>query len=96
MEHVFSRNSLERKSKMSALRDACWKFGAGGFALLVVPSFDLVIYKMAATTGIPQPEPSHERDDWKPILGTPFQEGSRAGDDFICRVLEMVCAAVRD
>jgi hypothetical protein len=43
---------------------------------------------------VPQPEPSHARDDWKPIQGTPFVEGSRAGDDGIRRVLEMVCAAV--
>jgi hypothetical protein len=37
----------------------------------------------------------HSRDDWKPIVGTPFIEGSRGGDDGIRRVLEMVCAAVR-
>jgi CubicO group peptidase (beta-lactamase class C family) len=86
-----------------APRDAYWKSGAGGFALLIVPSLDLVIYKMGGNNGqydptftnIPQPEPSHERDDWKPIPGTPFQEGSRGGDDGIRRVLEMVCAAVR-
>ncbi len=86
-----------------APRDAFWKSGAGGFAVLIVPSLDLVIYKMGgnhgqydpALTGIAQPEPSHERDDWKPVPGTPFQEGSRGGDDGIRRVLEMVCAAVR-
>lgn len=86
-----------------APRDAFWKSGAGGFALIVVPSLDLVIYKMGGNngqydptlTGLPQPEASHERDDWKPIPGTPFQEGSRGGDDGIRRVLEMVCAAVR-
>jgi len=45
---------------------------------------------------IPRPAPGdHSRDDWKPIQGTPFIEGSRAGDDGIRRVLEMVCAAVR-
>ena len=62
-----------------------------------------MIYKMGGNSGqydptfttIPQPEPSHERDDWKPIVGTPFIEGSRAGDDGIRRVLEMVSAAVR-
>ena len=85
-----------------APRDAYWKSGAGGFALLVVPSLDLVIYKMGGNNGqydptftnIPQPEPSTARDDWKPIQGTPFIEGSRGGDDGIRRVLEMVCAAV--
>jgi CubicO group peptidase (beta-lactamase class C family) len=87
---------------IGAPRDAFWKSGAGGFALIIVPSLDLVIYKMGGNNGqydptltdVPQPDPSHERDDWKPIVGTPFIEGSRAGDDGIRRVLEMVCAAV--
>ena len=82
---------------------ACRKAGAGGFALIIVPSLDLVIYKMGGNNGqydpnfttIPQPEPCTARDDWKPIVGTPFIEGSRGGDDGIRRVLEMVCAAVR-
>ena len=67
-----------------------------------MPSFDLVIYKMGDNNGqydptltdVPQPEPSHERDDWKPVQGTPFVEGSRRGDDGIRHVLQMVCAAV--
>lgn len=87
-----------------APRDAYWKSGAGGFALLVVPSLDLVIYKMGGNngqydpglTGLPQPEPGRDRDDWKPIPRTPFHEGSMGGDDGIRRVLEMVCAAVRE
>jgi CubicO group peptidase (beta-lactamase class C family) len=84
-----------------APRDALWKSGAGGFAICIVPSLDLVIYKMggnngqydSALTGLPQPEPDHSRDDWKPIPRTPFNEGSLGGDDGIRRVLEMVCAA---
>ncbi len=87
-----------------APRDAFWKSGAGGFALIVVPSLDLVIYKMGgnngqydpALTGLPQPAQSHDRDDWRPIPRAPFQEGSLGGDDGIRRVLEMVGAAVRD
>jgi hypothetical protein len=87
-----------------APRDAFWQSGAGGFALIIVPSLDVVIYKMGGNNGqydptltdVPQPEPSHERDDWKPIPATPFQEASRAGDDGIRRVLEMVCAATQD
>jgi CubicO group peptidase (beta-lactamase class C family) len=86
-----------------APRDAFWKSGAGGFALIIVPSLDLVIYKMGgnhgqydpALTGLPQPEPDRSRDDWKPIPRTPFHEGSMGGDDGIRRVLEMVSAAVR-
>src|SRR5439155_7365693 len=85
-------------------RDAFWKSGAGGFALIIVPSSDLVIYKMGghngqydpALTGLPQPEPGHERDKWQPNPRTPFHEGSMGGDDGIRRVLEMVCAAVRE
>ncbi len=88
---------------IGAPRDAFWKSGAGGFALIIVPSLDLVIYKMGGNNGqydptltdVPQPEPSQARDDWKPIVGTPFIEGSRGGDDGIRRVLEMVCAAIR-
>ncbi len=87
-----------------APRDAFWKSGAGGFALLVVPSLDLVIYKLGgnngqyepALTGLPQPAPDHARDNWKPQPRTPFNEGSLGGDDGIRRVLELVCAAVRE
>jgi hypothetical protein len=76
--------------------------GAGGFAFIIVPSLDLVIYKMRGNnrqydptlTEVPQPEPSHARDNWKPIQGTLFVEGSHAGDDGIRRVLEMVCTTV--
>ncbi|MHB8523333.1 MAG: serine hydrolase domain-containing protein [Limisphaerales bacterium] len=89
---------------IGAPRDAFFKSGAGGFALIIVPSLDLVIYKMGGNNGqydpaltrLPQPEPDHSRDDWKPIPRAPFHEGSLGGDDGIRRVLEMVCAAVRD
>ena len=48
-----------------APRDAFFKSGAGGFCLYVVPSLDLVIYRMGGSTGqyeptytdIPQPKP---------------------------------------
>jgi len=87
-----------------APRDAFWKSGAGGFALIVVPSADLVIYKMGgkdsqydpALTRLPQPELDRSRDGWQPIPRTPFHEGSLGGDDGIRRVVEMVCAAVRE
>ncbi|CAN5894056.1 serine hydrolase [soil metagenome] len=84
-----------------APRDAFWKSGAGGFCLYVVPSLDLVIYKLGGKDGqydpsltlIPQPEQSHDRDNWQPIPSTAFHEGSGAAS--LGRVLEMVCAAVR-
>jgi CubicO group peptidase (beta-lactamase class C family) len=85
-------------------RDAFYKSGAGGFGIFVVPSLDLVIYKMGgnngqyepALTGLPQPAADTSRDDWKPIARTPFNEGSLGGDDGLRRVLEMVSAAVKD
>ena len=88
-----------------APRDAFYKSGAGGFGLFVVPSLDLVIYKLGgnngqydpALTGLPQPfDYDDSRDNWKPIPRTPFNEGSLAGDDGLRRVLEMVSAAVMD
>jgi CubicO group peptidase (beta-lactamase class C family) len=88
-----------------APRDAFWKSGAGGFGLMIVPSLDLVIYKLGGNngqydptlTGLPQPsEVDHSRDKWSPIPRTPFNEGSLGGDDGLRRVLEMVSAAVRD
>ncbi len=88
-----------------APRDAFYKSGAGGFGLVVVPSLDLVIYKLGGRdsqyepglTGIPQPAvKDHSRDDWQPIPRGPFHEGSLGGDDGLRRVIEMVSAAVRD
>ena len=84
--------------------DAYYKSGAGGFGLMIVPSLDLVIYKMGGNngqydpslTGLPQPKPNTSRDHWKPIPRGPFHEGSLGGDDGLRRVLEMVCASARD
>jgi CubicO group peptidase (beta-lactamase class C family) len=88
-----------------APKDAYWKSGAGGFCLYVVPSLDLAIYKMGGSDGqykeeltrIPQTlNYDGSRDGWKPIPRTPFHDGTLGGDDGLRRVLEMVCAAVRD
>ena len=88
-----------------APRDAYWKSGAGGFCLYIVPSLDIVLYKLggndsqykAEFTGIPQDYPyDGSRDNWKPIPRTPFSDGSMGGDDGLRRVLEMVAASVRD
>jgi CubicO group peptidase (beta-lactamase class C family) len=88
-----------------APHDAFYKSGAGGFGIFVVPSLDLVIYKLGgnnsqydpALTGLPQPLSNDaSRDNWRPIPRTPFNEGSMGGDDGLRRVLEMVTAAVRD
>lgn len=84
-----------------APKDAFWKSGAGGFCLYVVPSMDLVIYKLGGKDGqydpsltlIPQPEQKHDRDGWQPIPTTGFVDGT--ANATLGRVLEMVCAAVR-
>ena len=89
---------------IGAPRDAFYKSGAGGFGIFIVPSLDVVIYKLGgnngqydpALTGLPQPAPDTSRDDWKPIPRTPFNEGSLGGDDGLRRVLELVSAAVRE
>ena len=82
-----------------APKDAFFKSGAGGFCIYIVPSLDLVIYKLGgkdnqydpSLTGLPQPEQSHERDGWEPRSGDAFYDGPVN----LNRVLEMVCAATR-
>jgi CubicO group peptidase (beta-lactamase class C family) len=85
-----------------APRDAYYKSGAGGFGLFVIPSLDIVIYKLGGNdgqydprlTGIPQPvDYDGSRNGWTPIPRTPFNEGSLGGDDGLRRILEMVSNA---
>ncbi len=86
-------------------RDAFFKSGAGGFGIIVVPSLDLVVYKMAgddaqydpARTGLPQTyQYDGSRDGWKPAPRSQFSDGPIGTDDGVRRVLEMVAAAVID
>jgi CubicO group peptidase (beta-lactamase class C family) len=86
-----------------APRDAFFKSGAGGSALYVVPSLDLVIYKMScsdaqldpALTGLPATyRIDHSRDSWKPGPHDQFHDGPVGGDDGVRRLLEMVAAGV--
>jgi CubicO group peptidase (beta-lactamase class C family) len=86
-----------------APRDAFFKSGGGGFGIMVIPSLDLVIYKMAgndsqydpAFTGIPQNYPyDGSRDNWTPAPSTQFSDGPIGVDTGVRRVLEMVAAAV--
>jgi len=76
--------------------DAFYKSGAGGFGIFIVPSLDLVIYKLGgmdsqydpALTGLAQPFAyDGSRDNWQPIPRTPFHEGSMGGDDGLERDL---------
>lgn len=86
-----------------APKDAFFKSGAGGSGIYIVPSLDLVIYKMAGSdaqfnpelTGLPVTyEIDHSRDNWKPMPHDQFHDGPVGGDDGVRRLLEMVVAAV--
>jgi CubicO group peptidase (beta-lactamase class C family) len=86
-----------------APRDAFFKSGAGGSGIYIVPSLDLVLYKMAGNdaqfnpelTGLPVTyEVDHSRDGWKPLPHDQFHDGPVGGDDGVRRLLEMVVAAV--
>jgi CubicO group peptidase (beta-lactamase class C family) len=88
-----------------APRDAYFKSGGGGFGIYVVPSLDLVVYKMAgadnqydpARTGLRQEyKYDGSRDNWKPGARSQFSDGPIGTDDGVRRVLEMVVAAVVD
>jgi CubicO group peptidase (beta-lactamase class C family) len=86
-----------------APRDAFFKSGAGGFGLYIIPSLDMVIYKMSslnaetydpAATGLPLTyTPDTSRDDWKPHPFNQFVDGPTDGDTGVRRTLEMVVAA---
>jgi CubicO group peptidase (beta-lactamase class C family) len=78
-----------------APRDAYWKSGAGGFAIYVVPSLDLVFYKLGgndaaydgALTRLPQPQGyTGSRNGWKATR--------RIAEAGVPGILEMVSAAV--
>lgn len=86
-----------------APRDAYFKSGGGGFGIMVVPSLDMVIYKMAGSdnqylperTGIPQNYLyDGSRDNWEPAARSQFSDGPIGTDDAVRRVLQMVVAAV--
>ena len=94
--HSFNFNVNEDAHVAGAPRDAFWKGGSGGYAIYVVPSFDMVIYKMGGTEGQYDPALTHlpvkytydgSRANWKP--GDPKVVGDSTG-----RTLEMVVAAV--
>ncbi len=88
-----------------APRDAFFKSGGGGHGVMVIPSLDMVIYKMAgddrqydpARTGLRQDYPyDGSRDGWKPAPRSQFNDGPIGADEGVRRVLEMVAAAVID
>ena len=90
----FQLNSADQTAAVP--RDGFWMQGAGGHALAVVPSLDLVVWKMGGrgdqfeekNTGLPELSPTADsRSGWKPTL----DEGDAAK-----RSLEMVVAAIDD
>ena len=86
-----------------APKDAFFKSGGGGFGVVVIPSLDMVIYKMSgsdqqydpALTGIAQNyKYDGSRDHWKPATRSQFSDGPIGTDDGLRRTIEMVVAAV--
>jgi CubicO group peptidase (beta-lactamase class C family) len=82
---------------LGAPRDAFYKTGAGGFCLYIVPSLDLVIYKMGGKDGqwnpeltrLPQPP-----DSFGVHTNPPVAPKNGAYETYsIPRILEMVCGA---
>jgi hypothetical protein len=87
---------------LGAPKDAFFKSGAGGFCVFVVPSLDLVIYKLGGKdnqydptlTDLPQPPQSHDRDGWQPLPNTPFFEGNPPNS--LWQVLQFVSCACKE
>jgi CubicO group peptidase (beta-lactamase class C family) len=88
-----------------APKDAFFKSGGGGHGVVVIPSLDMVIYKMAGDdaaynperTGLKQDYPyDGSRNGWKPAARSQFDDGPIGTDDGLRRVIEMVSAAVID
>jgi hypothetical protein len=77
-------------------KDAYWKAGAGGYSIYVVPSLDMVVYKMGGNEGQYDPALTRlpvkytydgSRKDWK--AGDPKVIG-----DSTSKTLQMVIAAI--
>ncbi len=95
--HSFNFNVNEDGHVAAAPRDAYWKGGSGGYCIYVVPSLDMVIYKMGGSEGQYDPKLTRlpvtyrydgSRDNWK--AGSPAVVG-----DSTARTLEMVVSAVK-
>ncbi|MBY0506134.1 MAG: beta-lactamase family protein [Bryobacteraceae bacterium] len=96
-QHSFNFNVNENGNLADVPRDAYWKGGSGGYAIYVVPSLDLVVYKLGgnegqydlALTRLPVKYTyDGSRATWKP--GDPKIVGDATG-----RTLQMVVAAIR-
>jgi CubicO group peptidase (beta-lactamase class C family) len=94
--HSFNFNVNEDGHIAGAPRDAFWKGGSGGYCIYVVPSLDMVIYKMGGTEGQYNPKLTRlpikykydgSRNNWK------APDPSVIGDS-TAKTLEKVIAAV--
>jgi len=95
-QHSFNFNVNENGNLADVPRDAYWKGGSGGYAIYVVPSLDLVVYKMGGNEGQYDPALTRlpvkytydgSRANWKP--GDPKVIGDSTG-----KTLQMVVAAI--
>lgn len=95
-QHSFNFNVNENGNLAGVPRDAFWKGGSGGYAIYVVPSLDLVVYKMGGTEGqydlaltrLPVKYTyDGSRNNWKP--GDPKAIGDSTG-----KTLQMVIDAI--
>lgn len=93
--HSFNFNVNEDGHVANAPKDAYWKGGSGGYCMYVIPSLDMVIYKMGGTEGQYNPALTRlpvrykydgSRDGWK-------ADPAKAADA-TNRTLQMVIAAV--
>jgi len=93
--HSFNFNVNEDGHVSGAPKDAYWKAGAGGYCMYVVPSLDMVIYKMGGNEGQYDPKLTRipvkyaydgSRDGWK-------LDKAKVGDA-TAQTLQMVVAAV--
>ncbi|MEK7405614.1 MAG: serine hydrolase [Acidobacteriota bacterium] len=74
-------------------RDAYWKQGSGGYAIYVIPSLDMVVWKIGGRdgqyseqdTGLPAPPYDGARENWK---------ASVTAENATLRTLELVSAAI--
>jgi CubicO group peptidase (beta-lactamase class C family) len=97
-QHSFNFNVNENGNLANVPRDSFWKGGAGGYAIYVVPSLNLVVYKMGGNEGQYDPALTRlpvkyaydgSRANWKP--GDPTTIGDATG-----RTLQMVIAAIME
>jgi CubicO group peptidase (beta-lactamase class C family) len=94
--HSFNFNVNEDQHLKGVPADAFWKGGAGGYAIYIVPSLDLVVWKMGGNEGQYDPALTRlpvrytydgSRAQWKP--GDPKVVGDATGG-----TLQRVVAAI--